>query len=116
MALEINTSHALRRPSDLLALVRAILSAHTDEETDWLEWKSTLDLTSHAGRVHLARGILGLANRMPERAAHYCEGLGYLVVGAEPGNLAGVSPIDTAKLDDGLKPFLGPPGPVWNPT
>jgi hypothetical protein len=45
------------------------------------------------GCFHVARAVLGMANRMPERAARTSEGLGYLVVGAEPGNPEGVSSI-----------------------
>ncbi len=117
MALDIDTSSALRRPRELTALVRAIEKAHDGDESDWLEWKSDLDLGAATGRIHVARAVLGLANRPPERAAAHCDGVGYVVVGVEPGNLGGATPVDPAALDDGLSPYLGgAKGPSWNPT
>lgn len=117
MALDIDTSQALRRPGDLVALVRAIDNASPADEPDWLEWKSELDLTAAAGRFAVTRAILGLANRVPARAAKHCTGLGYVVVGAEPGAVRGTAVIDPAELDDGFTPYLGGvKGPQWNPT
>ncbi|MFD1938386.1 hypothetical protein ACFSKW_43620 [Nonomuraea mangrovi] len=51
-----------------------------------LEWKSTLELDKKTGWHHIARAIVGFANRMPDIAAAYAEGRAYLVVGIEPGN------------------------------
>jgi hypothetical protein len=117
MALDVDTTQALRRPADLLALVHAITKAHSKDEPDWLEWKSTLDLLSAEGRFHVVRTILALANRVPDRAAQWCQGVGYLVVGAEPGNVSGVAEVDPAVLDDKVSPYLGGArGPAWNPT
>lgn len=116
MAVEIDTSRALRRPSELRDLVLAIRAAGENDETDWLEWKLWLDLGRAEGRFHVARAVLGLANRLPDRAIRNCEGVGYVVVGVEPGKLVGVPPIDPAQLEDGLTPFLGSVnGPAWQP-
>lgn len=117
MALDIDTSKELRRPADLVALVRSIVDATSADEPDWLEWKSDLDLTAAAGRFTVAKAILGLANRMPNKAKNHCAGLGYVVVGAEPANLCGTRMIDPAELDDALAPYLGDAkAPQWNPT
>ena len=46
-----------------------------------------------------------------------CEGLGYLVVGAEPGSLAGITSADPAHLDQTIAPWVGgADGPRWTPT
>lgn len=45
------------------------------------------------------------------------DGLGYIVVGAEPGNLLGVVSVDPADLDQVLEPWLGGvEGPRYTPT
>jgi hypothetical protein len=117
MALNIDTAKPLRRPTELRDLVDAINGAHRSDEPDWLEWKSTLDLLKPAGRFHVARAILGLANRQPARAATYCGGVGYIVVGADPDEIHGVEDVDPAMLEDGIGPYLGgAKGPGWNPT
>jgi len=115
MALHIDTTQPFRRPSERIALVEAILSAAPEDEKDWLEWKSVLDLADADGRFGVARHVLGLANRMPEAAAANAEGFGYVVVGAEPGKVHGVTPMDPADLESGLAPYLGPTGPLWDP-
>ena len=43
------------------------------------------------GCFHVARAILGMANRIPDRAGLTCEGLGCVVVGAEPGSSQGIA-------------------------
>ena len=67
-------------------------------------WTRSLD---KAGLFPIARTILGMANRLPAAASLACEGLGYIVVGAEPGNLVGVESVDPADLDQMLEPWLG---------
>lgn len=117
MAIDIDTGHALRRPGELAQLVQAILAANPNDESHWLEWKASLDLSTRAGRLHLGRAVLGMSNRMPDLASPVCEGVGYIVVGVEPGRLAGVAPVDAAQLDDGLSPYLGgAKGPNWGAT
>lgn len=116
MAISIDTTQALRRPADLLGLVRAVVNAMPEDEAHWVEWKGSLPLDKAEGWFSLARQILGFANRHPDRAARFAGGLGYLIVGAEPGATDGVVPVDVAKLDDWLRPYLGAAGPVWSPT
>ncbi len=114
--LSLDTSRAPGRPAEVLALVRAIEAAEPSDESSWLEWKSTLDFGSGKGaRVHVARAILGFANRMPEDAARHMEGHGYLVVGAEPGSIQGIPALDPVELDDQVTPFIGSAGPRWQP-
>ncbi|GAA2418720.1 hypothetical protein GCM10010404_91660 [Nonomuraea africana] len=116
MALDFDISSAPRRPADFVALVEAIFGASDADEGTWLEWKSTLDLASKHGCHHIARAIIGFANRMPDEAARFTEGRAYLVVGVEPKNLQGIKPIDVVDLGKGVDPYLGNPGPRWRPT
>lgn len=116
MALVIDTSKALRRPSDLEQLAVAVRDADPNDETHWIEWKSSLDLTTKHGWSKIASAILGFANREPARAERCCEGCAYMIVGIEPNNVEGVIPVDHAKLEQGLDPYLGGhSGPSWSP-
>src|SRR6266511_468010 len=85
VVLQVDTSQPLLRPSQLTALVRAVRDADSHDEHRWIEWKSGLDLTTAAGQGHIAKAVLGLANRQPAAAAHHAGGYGYLLVGVEPG-------------------------------
>lgn len=103
--------------NDLQLLVEAVVGAHEHDEADWLEWKSSLDLGSKAGCFAVVRAILGMANRIPDRAALSCGGLGYVVVGAEPGSLVGLESTDPATFDQTIEPYVGgAEGPRWSPT
>jgi hypothetical protein len=116
MALLIDHTKALRRPSELADLVAAVHAGDDGDEAEWLEWKTSLDLGAPAGRIHVARAVLGFANREPRGAARFCEGLGYFILGVEPGNLCGTTPVDPADLDNWLSPYLGGAvGPDWSP-
>jgi hypothetical protein len=117
MAISIDTSQALRRPADLRQLVEAVVAALPADEAEWVEWKGSLPLDAAEGWFSISKQILGFANRWPERAARFLGGNGYLIVGAQPGTtVAGVTPVDVAKLDDWLRAYLGEDGPVWAPT
>lgn len=94
MVLQIDTSAPFLRPSQLLALVRAVSAADPHDEHRWIEWKSRLDLATSAGQGHIARTVIGLANRQPAAAAQWAGGYGYLLIGVEPGSVAGVTPVD----------------------
>jgi hypothetical protein len=116
VALQIDTGKALRRQADLVALIRAVHGASEHDETVAVEWKSELDLSSKAGQFAIARAILGLANRTPDRAATMFEGYGYIVVGASPGSLAGVVSVDPARYAGGINDYVGDGrGPAWIP-
>lgn len=115
MALDLNSQTPLRRYGDLVRLVNAVVEAEPHDEPAWLEWKGRLDLSTAQGRFSVAKAVLGIANRMPDAAAPYFEGVGYVVVGAEAGNVYGVEAIDPAQLDDGMSPYIGGlKGPTWS--
>jgi hypothetical protein len=117
MAIEIDTSRDLRGVSDLQALVAAVVAAHEHDESDWLEWKLDLELSTKEGCLAVARNVLGMANRQPDRAAIHCGGLGFVVVGAAPGTLSGINSVDPADLSQSVDPYLGgAAGPRWTPT
>ena len=67
----------------LRSLAKEIRDGVTATETDWLEWKRALDLTTAAARFEVSRQILGMANRVPGLARRNCGGYGYLLVGVE---------------------------------
>ncbi len=115
MAIAVDIARALRRPLDLVGLVEAVVAAGSSDEGSWIEWKSELDLSSAEGAFKAARTILGFANRMPDTAGNFCEGLSYLIIGAEPGNVIGTPAIDGADLDQKFSKYLGTDGPTWSP-
>jgi hypothetical protein len=113
MALSIDVSRAILRPADQQALVKAVHNANPNDETDYIEWKSGLNLAAADGRVGTARPILGFANRQVEQAARTFEGWAYLLLGIEPGQVIGVERMDPAQIDDALRKYLGNDGPSW---
>lgn len=114
MGLDIATDREFRTIDELNALVEAVVKAPLGtQETRWIEWKRTLDLSTLAGRFAVAKAILGFANRSTEVAAQTCEGTAYLVLGAEPGRVDGVQALDHADLVQKIKTFAD--GPRWTP-
>jgi hypothetical protein len=109
MSLGLDTSKAARSRQGRLALVTAVRDAlATEQETNWLEWKGSLDLAARATEANIAKAVIGFANRAPDIAARAMEGCAYLLVGAEPGgSLSGVVPIDQAKLEAGVAVYVG---------
>jgi hypothetical protein len=103
---DIDTTGALRTDDELLRLVAAIHDSRPEaQETNWLEWKSTLDLSTAAGKFAVAKAVLGFANRSVEDARLHCGGVAYMVVGVEPGAAAGIPAIDHANLTPGIKTY-----------
>jgi len=80
----------------------------SEQETNSVEWKGSLDLTTKSALAKIARAVLGFSNRMPDVAARAFGGCAYMLVGVEPGALAGVTPVDAQKLETGLAPYVGP--------
>jgi hypothetical protein len=115
MTLNVDTSAPIRQPKDLRDLAEAVRDAAPEDESHWIEWKSSLDLTSKAGRFAVARAILGFGNRRHERAASVAGGFAYLLVGVEPGKVSGVTPVDPADLDQSIRPYIGDHAPGWTP-
>ncbi|OLT79695.1 hypothetical protein BKG58_19905 [Mycobacteroides abscessus subsp. abscessus] len=107
---DIDTSRALRTDDELLRLVAAIHGSRPEaQETNWLEWKSSLDLSTKEGKFTVAKAVLGFANRSVEDARLNCGGVAYMVVGVEPGAAAGIPAIDHADLTPGIKTYVTTP-------
>ena len=97
------------------ALAEEIRDGTIAVEADWVEWKRSLDFSTAEGRFPLPKNVLGMANRVPETALRNLGGYGYILVGAEPGSIGGVSPVDPAQLHDWIDPYIGATGPSWQP-
>jgi hypothetical protein len=108
MALAIDTHRALRTIDEQHQLLAAILAAQPADESEAIEWKGPVDVTSRDVMVAVvARNILGMSNRLPDVAAQQFDGCGYLVLGLEPGQVHGVEPMDPADVSDVLSGYLG---------
>lgn len=115
MGLNLDSSRPLRTYDQLKLLVQAIhASDDPGGENASIEWKSFLDLGKPAGAFHAARAILGFANRSVSSAANRFGGLGYLVVGVEPGSVQAMPRWDGERLGPALARYLGPSGPEWS--
>lgn len=115
MPVQIDLTRELRTSAELGQLVDAVTQASPNDELDWIEWKSSYDLTDRPTQGTIARHILGMANRRPDQASLHAQGCGYLVIGAEPGQVTGVTELDPADLTQAIRPYLGTEGPVWTP-
>lgn len=91
MPIQIDANTARRTHDELIQLVNAVTHASPNDELDWIEWKSGLDLADRPTQGTIARHILGMANRRPDQARLHVEGCGCLVIGAEPGKVTGVT-------------------------
>lgn len=115
MPLRINTSRALRTHDQLATLIRAVMAADKGDESRSIEWKSGYsDLLSIEASFAIARAVLGLANRPVDVAASAFEGVGYVIVGVEPGNLQGQAVPDSAELLNSLRRYTGHGFPLWD--
>ncbi|MEV6800158.1 ATP-binding protein [Micromonospora rifamycinica] len=115
MPLDFDSTRAPMTPRDFVDLVLAVKNARDGDEADWIEWKSGLDLGSAKGKASVSRAIVGLANRVPAAASAHCEGRSYLLVGVQPGDVAGIEEVDPAVLENRLRPYLGDDGPRFAP-
>lgn len=116
MSFQIDSSRSLRAHDQLVELVRAVLAASPNDESRSVEWKSSYDeITGSSASFAISRAILGLANRPVSVAATAFEGVGYIVVGAEPGTLHGQSVPDSAELVNALRRYTGHSFPIWDP-
>lgn len=114
-AAEIDATGPFRSVPRLLELVRFVLATSPDNETDWIEWKCGVDLSTPAGRFSVAKQILGFANRDPRRTAGHAGGCAFMVLGAEPGHLSGQAAMDPSKVEAGVRSYIGTDGPAWLP-
>jgi hypothetical protein len=108
MAVPIDSSRPYRYPSELVALVEAVTRTDPNNESTWIEWKSTLDLSQKRDQCHIAKHVLGFANRTVAVARHHANGLAYLIVGAEPDRVVGITRIDPAILTPRIGRYVGP--------
>jgi hypothetical protein len=116
MAVDVDQSRALRDLNALRGLIEAVVNADAGDELDWIEWKTDVDLGTKDGCFKIAKTILGMTNRLPDVAALTCEGCGYLIIGAEPGNLSGVTTVDPAQWTPRVEKYTnGPESPRWSP-
>lgn len=115
VALNIDIGRQLRTTRQLGDLLTAIDAANSGDESYFVEWKSTLDLETAAGRFHVAKCILGMGNRPVRKATQYFEGCAYMVVGMEPGNAPGIAVPDYEKLQPWIETYTGSDGPDWTP-
>ncbi|MEV0382873.1 hypothetical protein [Nonomuraea sp. NPDC050643] len=111
---------APRNHAELKKLVEAVRSASMADETFWLEWKSDLDLnpeekSDKSGRAHIARAIIGFANRIPDRVSGFVEGYGFLLAGVSPEDMNGVEQHDITELVRWIQPYVGDVI-RWQPT
>ena len=107
MPLTLDTSRQFRSINELDDLVKAISSAPSSEsEPVWLEWKREADLNDRRWHALISKCIAGFANRDPIVSKRWAGGCSYLVIGAEPGNVGGVTPVDNAILHAGISRFV----------
>ncbi len=115
LVLNFDLTRAARSLEERTAIVRAVEAAPAGEpETDWIEWKSAVDLTAAAGRFAAAKSILGFGNRQPDYAARYARGCAYFLVGVEPGNLIGTAVRDPADIEQCLSAYVAKGEPQWS--
>ena len=112
--LPVDSSRPYQYPSELTALVEAVTRADPNNESTWIEWKSWLDLADKSGHFHLAKHVLGFANRTVATARTHAGGHAYVVVGAEPGNTRGITTVDQAVLVPQIVRYVGP-AVRWHP-
>ena len=119
VTLNLDISAPIRSLARQRELVMAIYSAPlSTQETNWVEWKSEVDLGEKRWQAQLSRQVLGMANRDPDVAAKAVDGSGFIVVGVHPGELVGTVVYDTAKIEAWLTPYVGPSpdAPQWAPA
>jgi hypothetical protein len=118
VSLDLDLSRAPRSSRARVRLIEAVRDAAAHElETDWVEWKGgeRVDLSDGRWHAEIARQVIGFANRDPDRATRAFEGCACLLLGVEPGDVAGIDAIDSAQLQQGVSRYLPPDGPEWDP-
>ena len=114
--IDFDRTAPLRRKAQLLELIEAVVEAEPVDEAEWIEWKSRLDLRGNAGQFSVGKAVLGIANRLPDEAAQWFGGYGYVLVGVQPAGVVGVDAVDQAVLRPGVDAYTGGgDGPRWSP-
>lgn len=85
-----------------------VIAVGDEAETNYLEVKGPLDVTSKADVAKIAKFLLGSANRRPDLAARHFHGYAVLLIGAQKGHAGGVPRGNEAhELEERLRPYLG---------
>jgi hypothetical protein len=113
--LNVDLTRAARSQSERIAVIDAVANAGPHEpETDSIEWKSNLDVSTTEGAFKVARGILGFGNRDPGYSLRFARGCAYFLVGVEAGSLVGAQAHDSADVDQWLGRFIARGEPQWS--
>jgi hypothetical protein len=113
--LNVDLTRAAGAQSERIAVIDAVAKAAAHEpETDWIEWKSNLDISTDEGSFKVARSILGFGNRDPAYALPFARGCAYFLVGVEAGSLVGTEPHDSADVEQWLGRFIARSEPQWS--
>jgi hypothetical protein len=108
VTLNIDLTRAVRGLGAQQLLLQALVSAPATEiETDYIEWKSVVDLADKDWRAEAAKHILAFANRDPHQSRTALEGCAYLVFGAEPSRSVGTPVHDLADIDKWVRTYTG---------
>jgi hypothetical protein len=108
VSVPLDASRPYRWQAELIKLVEAVLTTDPNNESTWIEWKSQLDLSARTHQEHIAKHVLGFANRTVHRATQHAGGYAYVIVGAEPGHMDGITPVDPANLHPAIVNWVGP--------
>lgn len=111
--IDFDLSKRPSRPSEWVALARAIYAADVVDESGWLECKGPMDWgnSNHLGTV--SKAIIAMANRDALDAKTWLEGRAIVSVGVSPGSVLDIEKLDLAVIDDKLRTYLGADGPRW---
>lgn len=116
--MELDLSRLPTGDSGWLALVDYARGLGDLSEVDWLELKGALPFRDKTDKkrsaVTLARPVLGMANRMPDRAAKNLGGHGVVLVGITGTDIQGTERVDGAVFYDALNPYVGQDGLHWD--
>lgn len=100
-------------PEERRQLVNALLEKSELRETDYLEVKSSFNLTDRKDQATVARFILGAANREPEIAARNLGGHAILIAGVGANSICGVTGEEGRDLFNYVAKIIGEDGPRW---
>jgi len=119
MTLAMDLSTAVRSRASYRELVLAVYQAPgSEQETNSIEWKGTVDLAEKRWQAEMGRQVLGMANRDAETAGTVLGGCGYILLGVSPSQLPGTLVYDTDKIESWISAYVGQPpnAPEWMPT
>ena len=107
MPLTLDTSRQFRSINELADLVQAISSAPSSEsEPVWLGVKREADLNDRRWHALISKCIADSPTGIRLCPSYGQGGCSYLVIGAEPGNVSGDTPVDNAILHAGISRFV----------